>query len=128
MNFPAHLRYTEDHEWVQVEGDLAVVGITDYAQSELGDIVFIELPESGIEVQQGSGFGTIEAVKTVSDLYAPISGTIVEVNTAIADEPETVNSSPYEDGWMVKIKPNDMSELESLMEAEQYQEHVGEDH
>ncbi|NNF07362.1 MAG: glycine cleavage system protein GcvH [Candidatus Eisenbacteria bacterium] len=128
MNFPAHLRYTEDHEWVQVEGDLAVVGITDYAQSELGDIVFIELPESGIEVQHGTGFGTIEAVKTVSDLYAPISGTIVEVNTAIADEPETVNSSPYEDGWMVKIKPNDMSELESLMEAEQYQEHVGEDH
>ena len=126
METPKDLKYTEEHEWVRVEGDTARVGITDYAQSELGDIVFVELPEVGTELRQGSPFGTIEAVKTVSDLYAPVSGTVVEVNGELADSPELVNESPYEDGWMVKLKMSDTSELGGLMDADAYAAHVGE--
>lgn len=127
METPKNLKYTEEHEWVRVEGNEAWVGITDYAQSELGDIVFVELPEPGTEVRQGSPFGTIEAVKTVSDLYAPVSGKVVEVNADLADGPEQVNESPYEDGWMVKIEMTDPSELGTLMDAEAYAAHVGEE-
>ena len=124
METPEDLRYTEEHEWVRLDKATAVVGITDYAQGELGDVVFIELPEAGTEVVQGGVFGTIEAVKTVSDLYAPLSGRITEVNAALADRPELVNGSPYGDGWMVKIAPSDPSQLEVLMDAARYREHV----
>ena len=118
--------YTEEHEWISIEGDHALIGVTDYAQSELGDVVFVELPEPGGTVEQGSVFGTIEAVKTVSDLYAPVSGEIVEVNPDLADKPELVNQSPYGDGWMIRIKVAKPDELEGLMDAAHYQEHIGE--
>ena len=127
MEFPEHLKYTEEHEWVEMENNVARVGITDYAQSELGDIVFVELPGVGTEVSQGSVFGTIEAVKTVSDLYAPLGGKVVEVNEELVDQPEKINESPYGDGWMIKIEVTDTDEATSLMEAKDYQEHVGED-
>ena len=126
MEFPADLKYTEDHEWVRIEGSTALVGITDYAQSELGDIVFLELPDEGSDVEQGATFGTIEAVKTVSDLYAPVSGEISEVNHELDAAPEKVNESPYADGWMLKIEVKDASELEGLMDAEGYKSHIGE--
>ena len=126
MEFPDNLRYTEEHEWISIEGDHALIGVTDYAQSELGDVVFVELPEAGGSVEQGSVFGTIEAVKTVSDLYAPVSGEIVEVNPDLADKPELVNQSPYGDGWMIRIKVAKPDELEGLMDAAHYQEHIGE--
>jgi glycine cleavage system H protein len=128
MEFPNQLRYTEEHEWVEIQGKVVVVGITDYAQSELGDIVFVELPEAGIEVEAGKSFGTIEAVKTVSELYSPVTGKIVEVNTELADEPERVNRSPYADGWMVKIEFTDDAQLEGLLDAEGYRHHIGEGH
>ena len=117
--------YTKDHEWIALDEDTATVGITDYAQSELGDIVFIELPEIGTEVRQTEPFGTIEAVKAVSDLYAPLSGEIIEVNTSLEDEPEQINSDPYGNGWMIKIKVRDESELESLLSAGQYKDLIG---
>jgi glycine cleavage system H protein len=126
MEFPKDLRYTEEHEWVQVEGDVAVVGVTDYAQGELGDIVFVELPEAGTSVEQGSVFGTIEAVKTVSDLYAPVTGTVEEVNADLSDMPELINKSPYEKGWMIRIRITDPSEVERLMDAAHYRAHIGE--
>ena len=127
METPKELKYTEEHEWVRMEGNVALVGITDYAQSELGDIVFVELPEAGIDVQHGSVFGTIEAVKTVSDLYAPLSGKITEINVDLVDHPESINKSPYGDGWMLKIELSDPSELDMLMNAEDYCTHIGED-
>jgi glycine cleavage system H protein len=127
MELPTHLRYTEEHEWVQLEGEFALVGVTDYAQTELGDVVFVELPEAGTTLVQGGVFGTIEAVKTVSDLYAPVSGEIVEVNGDLADQPELVNGSPYGDGWMIKIKVSDVGEVDSLMDADAYQEMIGEE-
>jgi glycine cleavage system H protein len=128
METPKELKYTEDHEWVRVTGNTATVGITDYAQGELGDIVFIELPVVGVEVAQGASFGTIEAVKTVSDLFAPVGGKVIEVNSALADKPEQVNKSPYTDGWMIKLEIADPAEAAKLMDADAYIGHVGEGH
>jgi len=124
MNTPKELRYSEEHEWVRVEGDKVRVGITDFAQSELGDIVFVELPEVGAEITANEPFGSVESVKTVSELYAPISGKVVEVNEELNDNPEFVNESPYEKAWMIVIEPSDMSEVDKLMTAEQYEEMV----
>lgn len=122
MNTPKELRYSEEHEWVKVEGEKARVGITDFAQSELGDIVFVELPEVGDEITVNEPFGSVESVKTVSELYAPISGKVVEINEDLNDSPEFVNESPYEKAWMIVIEPSDSSEVEKLMTAEQYEE------
>lgn len=124
MNIPADLKYTNDHEWVKVEGDVVVVGITDYAQGELGDVVYVELPQPGDEVEQGASFGTIEAVKAVADLFSPVSGEVVEINESLEDEPEAVNRNPYEDGWMVKIKMADAAQLDALMDAGAYTTHI----
>lgn len=118
---PEDLKYTPSHEWVKVEDNLATVGITDHAQSELGDIVYVELPEPGTSIQKGEMFGTIESIKTVSDLMAPVSGEIVEVNDELPDTPERVNDSPYGSGWMIIVKAEDLSEVEDLMSAEQYE-------
>ncbi|NNU84312.1 glycine cleavage system protein GcvH [Geobacillus sp. BMUD] len=126
MNTPKELRYTKEHEWVRVEGENVRVGITDYAQSELGDIVFVELPEVGTEITANEPFGSVESVKTVSELYAPISGTVVEVNEALNDNPEYVNESPYEKAWMIVVKPNDLSEIDNLLTAEQYEAMINE--
>ncbi len=126
MNFPDDLKYTKEHEWLRIENDIAVVGITDYAQSELGDIVYIEFPEKGSTFSQNDSMGTIEAVKTVADLYAPVSGEVVEVNEELADTPELVNQDPYEKGWMVKIKLNNPSEVDALLDSAAYKEHVAE--
>ncbi|OPZ73343.1 MAG: Glycine cleavage system H protein [bacterium ADurb.Bin478] len=120
MKILKDLLYTEEHEWLSVEEDVATIGITDYAQGELGDVVFVELPAVGAEVKQMESFGTIEAVKAVSDLFAPVSGQVVEINEALADQPELVNKDPYVDGWMIKIKMSDLSELESLLKADAY--------
>lgn len=125
MNIPAELKYTEDHEWIKVDGDVATVGITDFAQGELGDIVYVEIETEGETIDASEVFGTVEAVKTVSDLFMPLSGEIIEVNENLEDSPETVNESPYDDGWMIKIKISDASEVESLMSAESYQAHIG---
>jgi len=117
---PEGLRYTKDHEWAKQDGDLVVVGITDYAQGELGDIVFVELPAVGRKVQAGESFGTIEAVKTVSELYAPLAGEVVAVNGDIAGEPGLVNASPYEKGWMIHLRPDDPAALGGLLDAKAY--------
>ena len=122
MTTPAELKYTKDHEWVRIEGDCAVVGITDFAQSELGDIVFVDIQTEGEALSKGDVFGTIEAVKTVADAYMPVSGTVVEVNAALEGFPEKVNSDPYGEGWMVKINISDASEIDSLLSATQYEE------
>lgn len=124
MNFPENLKYTSDHEWVRVEGDEAYVGITDFAQSELGDIVYIDIESEGDTLDQGEIFGSVEAVKTVSDLFMPVSGTILEFNSALDDESELVNSDPYGKGWMIKIKLTDSSQLDALMSAEAYKDSV----
>ena len=121
MNIPAGLKYTQDHEWVRVEGETAIVGITDFAQGELGDVVFVEIETEGETLEKGETFGTVEAVKTVSDLFMPVGGEIVEVNPALADEPELVNKDPYNKGWMIKVKITDLSELGELLSAEDYQ-------
>ena len=121
MNLPTELKYTKEHEWVRVEGEFVKIGITDFAQSELGDIVFVELPEVGEEIKQDEPFGNVESVKTVSELFAPISGEVVEVNESLEDEPEQVNDSPYEEGWMIRVKPADPSAIDQLLTAEQYQ-------
>jgi glycine cleavage system H protein len=126
MNTPKELRYSEEHEWVRVEGDKVRIGITDFAQSELGDIVFVELPEVGAEITANEPFGSVESVKTVSELYAPISGKVVEVNEELNDNPEYVNESPYEKAWMIVVEPYDMSEVDNLLTAEQYEEMVKE--
>ena len=123
-NVPSNLKYSKEHEWVRVEGNRAYIGITDLAQSELGDIVFVELPEAGSELTADATFGTVESVKTVSDLYAPVTGTIVEVNGELVDAPEKVNEAPYEGGWMVVVELKDASELDNLLTAEQYTEHI----
>ncbi|MBU2019586.1 MAG: glycine cleavage system protein GcvH [Bacteroidetes bacterium] len=125
MNIPATLKYTKDHEWVAIDGDIATVGITDFAQSELGDIVFVEIDTEGETLDAEEIFGTIEAVKTVSDLFMPISGEITEMNAGLADNPESVNSDPYGDGWMVKIKISNQAEVDALMDAAAYQALVG---
>ncbi|AEH46575.1 glycine cleavage system protein GcvH [Parageobacillus thermoglucosidasius] len=126
MNTPKELRYSEEHEWVRVEGDKVRIGITDFAQSELGDIVFVELPEVGTEITANEPFGSVESVKTVSELYAPISGKVVEVNEALNDNPEYVNESPYEKAWMIVVEPSDISEIDNLLTAEQYEAMVKE--
>ncbi|RSK28469.1 glycine cleavage system protein GcvH [Bacillus sp. HMF5848] len=126
MNLPKDFRFSEEHEWVKVEGNNVRVGITDFAQSELGDIVFVELPEVGDTVTVDEPFGSVESVKTVSELYAPISGKVVEINEELNDSPEYVNESPYEKAWMVVIEVSDSSEIEKLMTAEQYEEMVKE--
>jgi glycine cleavage system H protein len=124
MKIPADLKYTEDHEWVRVEGNTAVVGITDYAQNELGDVVFVEIESEGEELDKGETFGTVEAVKTVSDLFMPVGGKVAEVNEALADEPELVNKDPYGKGWMIKIELNDSSETDELFSAEDYKKMI----
>ncbi|MGH1334634.1 MAG: glycine cleavage system protein GcvH [Aureispira sp.] len=124
MNFPENLKYTKDHEWVRVEGDEAVVGITDFAQGELGDIVYIDIDSEGETFEKDDVFGSIEAVKTVSDLFMPVSGTILEFNSILEDEAELVNTAPYEAGWMVKIKITDVAQLEGLMSAADYKASV----
>ena len=126
MTFPDDLRYTKDHEWVRLDADgLAAVGVTDYAQGELGDIVFVEIEPVGTEVEAEGSFGTVEAVKTVSELFAPVAGTVEAVNEALEDAPESVNSDPYGDGWMVKLRPSDPASVEALMSAEEYKEMIG---
>ncbi|PQJ20437.1 MULTISPECIES: glycine cleavage system protein GcvH [Nonlabens] len=125
MNIPAELKYTKDHEWVKIEGDVATVGITDFAQSELGDIVYVEVETVDETLDQEEVFGTVEAVKTVSDLFLPLSGEIVEFNEQLEDEPELVNSDPYGDGWMIKIKISDASQVDGLMTADAYKDLVG---
>lgn len=125
MNIPANLKYTKDHEWVSVDGDIATVGITDFAQSELGDIVFVEIETEGETLDQEEVFGSIEAVKTVSDLFMPISGEIVEFNSALESAPESVNSDPYGEGWMVKVKMSDTSELDDLLDSAAYADLIG---
>ena len=125
MKFPPDLRYTEEHEWLRVEGNVAVVGITDYAQGELGDVVFLELPNVGDQVRSGSECGAIEAVKTVAQLFAPVTGKIVEINTELDADAGLVNRDPYGDGWMLKIQMSDPGELESLLSADAYGAKVG---
>jgi glycine cleavage system H protein len=127
MDFPDELKYTEEHEWVLIEDDIVTIGISDFAQHQLGDVVFVELPEIGDSLEAGKPFGVVESVKAVSDVYAPVSGEVIEVNSDLPDEPELLNSSPYEDGWMVKLKLNDPAELDDLMDAAAYQEFVEED-
>jgi glycine cleavage system H protein len=127
MNTPKELRYSEEHEWVKVEGETVRIGITDFAQSELGDIVFVELPEVGDEIKADEPFGSVESVKTVSELYAPISGKVVEINEDLDDSPEFVNESPYEKAWMIVVEPANVADVENLMTAEQYEEMTNED-
>ncbi len=125
MNVPANLKYSNDHEWIRVEGDEAYVGITDFAQSQLGDIVFVDVTTVGETLAQNEIFGTIEAVKTVSDAFIPVGGEVLEFNEALNDAPETVNKDPYGDGWMIKIKITDKNELEQLLSAEDYMKLIG---
>jgi glycine cleavage system H protein len=125
MNFPAELKYTKDHEWVRIEGDIATVGVTDFAQSELGDIVFVEIETQGESLEEHSIFGTVEAVKTVSDLFMPVSGTVIEVNTGLEADPAHVNNDPYGAGWMIKVKLSEGADLSSLMDAAAYEAMVG---
>ena len=125
MNIPAELKYTKDHEWIRVDGDIATVGITDFAQGELGDIVFIEIETAGETLDQNEVFGSVEAVKTVSDLFMPVSGEVMEVNTDLDSSPETVNSDPYGDGWMIKIKLSNPADVSGLLSADAYKELVG---
>jgi glycine cleavage system H protein len=125
MNFPDNLRYTKDHEWVRLEGDEAYIGITDFAQRELGDIVYVEIETVGQQLNAGDIFGTVEAVKTVSDLYLPVNGAVTEVNPKLNANPELVNNDPYGEGWMAKVKLSNSSDIETLMQAEAYQNMVG---
>lgn len=125
MNIPSELKYTKDHEWVRVEGDIVVIGITDFAQGELGDIVFVDIATQGETLNQHDVFGTVEAVKTVSDLFMPVSGEILEVNPELDGSPEKINSEPYEGGWMVKVKLSNAAELDGLMSAADYSAMVG---
>lgn len=122
MNIPAQLKYTKDHEWISIDGDVATVGITDFAQGELGDIVYVEVETVDESLEIEEIFGTVEAVKTVSDLFLPLSGEIIEFNSALEDEPEKVNSDPYGEGWMIKIKLSDVSQIGGLLSAEAYKE------
>ena len=125
MNFPAELKYTKEHEWIKVEGDVAIVGITDFAQGELGDIIFVEVESVGKTVEQDAVFGTVEAVKTVSDLFLPVAGEILEFNSNLNNSPELVNSDPYGEGWVVKMKPSDLGDIDQLMDVATYQAFVG---
>ncbi|WP_028123443.1 glycine cleavage system protein GcvH [Epilithonimonas tenax] len=125
MNTPSELKYTKDHEWIKVEGDTAIIGITDYAQGELGDIVFVDVDTVDDELNEGDVFGSVEAVKTVSDLFLPIPGTVLEVNPELEDQPELLNSDPYGKGWIIKLKVAEDADFTTLLSAEQYQEVVG---
>ncbi|MBN2634980.1 MAG: glycine cleavage system protein GcvH [Prolixibacteraceae bacterium] len=124
MNIPADLKYTQDHEWIRVDGKTAVVGVTDFAQGELGDVVFVEIETEGEELDKGETFGTVEAVKTVSDLFMPVGGKVLEVNEALADEPELVNKDPYGKGWMIKIQIADLGDIDELLSAEDYKKMI----
>lgn len=125
MNFPAELKYTKEHEWIKVEGDVAIVGITDFAQGELGDIIFVEVESIGKSIAQDAVFGTVEAVKTVSDLFLPVAGEVIEFNTSLNNSPELVNSDPYGEGWVIKMKPSDLGDIDQLMDVATYQAFVG---
>ena len=125
MNFPAELKYTEDHEWIRIEGDTAFIGITEHAQQELGDIVYVDINTVGDALEKGEVFGSVEAVKTVSDLFIPVAGTVLEVNDALDGEPELVNSDPYGKGWMVKISLSNPDDTDGLLSAEDYQAFIG---
>lgn len=125
MNIPESLKYTKDHEWIKIEGDIAIVGITDFAQQELGDIVFVEIETEGEEVEQGEVFGTVEAVKTVSDLLMPLSGTVKEMNEDLEESPEMLNEDPYEKGWMIKINLSDADQANNLLSADEYKALIG---
>jgi len=125
MNFPSELKYTADHEWVKVEGSVATIGITEFAQGELGDVVFVEIETVGETIDSGEVFGTVEAVKTVSDLFMPLDGEIIEMNEDLEDSPEKVNEDPYGDGWMIKIQMSDPSQADSLMDADAYKASIG---
>jgi glycine cleavage system H protein len=127
MEFPEELKYTEEHEWVMVEDEVVTIGITDFAQDQLGDVVFVELPAVGTIVEAGKPFGVVESVKAVSDVYAPVSGEVVEINEELPDSPETINTSPYDDGWMIKIKLSAPAELAELLDADAYQEFIEEE-
>jgi glycine cleavage system H protein len=124
MNFPANLRYTKDHEWIKLDGNVATIGITDFAQKELGDIVYVEVETIGKSLKAGDVFGTVEAVKTVSDLFLPVDGTITELNAALANSPESVNNDPYGEGWMIKMTVNNPSDVATLMDAAAYEKAV----
>lgn len=128
MGYPDDVRYTKDHEWAREESGLVTVGITSFATDQLGDVVFVQLPEAGDTLETGKSFGVVEAVKTVSDLYAPLSGEVVEVNAALADNPATVNQSPYGEGWMIRIRPSDAKEFAGLMSPTDYEKLVEEQH
>ncbi len=125
MNIPENLRYTKDHEWIKIEGNIGTVGITDFAQGELGDIVYVDIAPDIAEISSGESFGTIEAVKTVSDLYAPVTGKVLELNTKLNDEPQLVNTDPYSSGWIIKVEIADPSQLESLLSAADYKAQLG---
>ncbi len=125
MNIPENLLYTKDHEWVKIDGDTATVGVTDFAQGELGDIVYVEIEKEGDDVDMGDVFGTVEAVKTVSDLFMPLGGEVAEVNPSLEAQPELVNSDPYGEGWMIKIKVADLSQKDDLLSASAYKELIG---
>jgi glycine cleavage system H protein len=125
MNFPDNLKYTKDHEWILVEGSTGTIGITDYAQGELGDVVFVDIASGVTGISAGKSFGTIEAVKTVSDVYGPCKGKVLEINKALSDTPELINSDPYGEGWIIKIQIEDMSELDSLLDSAAYKKLVG---
>ena len=125
MNIPQELRYTKEHEWVLLEDGVAIIGVTDFAQSELGDIVFVELPGVGTEFRAMDAFGNVESVKSVSDLYCPIAGVVSDINTHLAENPELVNSDPYGEGWMVRLEPKDPREIEQLLTAEEYSDYIG---
>ena len=124
MNTPNDIKYTKEHEWVSLDGETATIGITDYAQSQLGDIVFVEFPDINSEIIQNETFGVIEAVKTVADLFAPVSGEIIEVNSSLEHSPNFINSDPYGSGWIIKVKINDSNEYNGLMSSDDYEEHV----
>lgn len=126
MEFPDNLRYTKEHEWVRVQDNTATIGITDYAQDQLGDIVYVELPAEGEKVENGEPFGVVESVKAVSDIYAPVSGTVLEINDPLTENPETMNEDCYEEGWLIKVKISDPKELDALMDHEQYQAYIKE--
>lgn len=126
MNFPSNVKYTKEHEWIRQEGDVAYVGITDYAQEQLGDIVFVDIQTEGETLEAGETFGTIEVVKTISDLFIPVSGEVLEQNAALADHPELVNQDPYGEGWLIKIKPSADADFDSLLDAEAYKALVNE--
>jgi len=125
MNIPADLKYTKDHEWIKIEGDVATIGITDFAQGELGDIVYVEVETEGETLDREETFGTVEAVKTVSDLFMPISGEVTEFNSGLEAQPEVVNQDPYSEGWMIKVKMSDTSEVDDLLSAEEYKNLIG---